>query len=278
MGHSAQAEAVLALRNFGLGPRLGSVAAIAGDPRGARIAEIDRPGAGLLPSNALAPSAQAFRSVADANAARQARRILAMRAAQRPAETAIADPSAADEAHRADARTLGPRQVVGGGAGGLGEVGTHAGDTGGWQLGIGLRREPCGALEADVVHALAERRGKPRIAVAVEIEQAVPRRFARRQQTLGSPRHDRRPHGWDTHVNEGAAVGQLAGLLGALDGDAQMVCKKALQHRALIGRRPEIATLVERGGLRPGPVDTRALASDVFPDSGDVAPLAGRVG
>jgi uncharacterized protein (DUF1800 family) len=82
MGLSANAEAVLALNRFGLGPRLGSVRAVAADPRGALIAEIDRAGAGLLPSGTLTPSAQAFRIVADANATRQARRILAARAQQ----------------------------------------------------------------------------------------------------------------------------------------------------------------------------------------------------
>jgi hypothetical protein len=40
----------LALHRFGFGPRVGLIAAIAADLRGALLADIDRPGAGKLPS------------------------------------------------------------------------------------------------------------------------------------------------------------------------------------------------------------------------------------
>ncbi|MCK1301903.1 DUF1800 family protein [Bradyrhizobium sp. 24] len=72
MSSSAKAEAVLALHRFGMGPRPGSIAALGTDPRGALIAELDRPlvlnAAASLPS-----SAKAYRTVADANARRAAR-------------------------------------------------------------------------------------------------------------------------------------------------------------------------------------------------------------
>ena len=45
MALDAKAEAALALFRFGLGPRAGSIAAIASDPRGALLAELD--GAGI---------------------------------------------------------------------------------------------------------------------------------------------------------------------------------------------------------------------------------------
>ena len=48
MDTSAKAMAALALNRFGLGPRLGSIAAIASDPRGALLAELDRPRAGEI--------------------------------------------------------------------------------------------------------------------------------------------------------------------------------------------------------------------------------------
>ena len=73
MDSSAKAEAVLALHRFGMGPRPGSIAAIAADPRGALIAELERPPASLAAASALPSSAKAFRTVADANAKRQAR-------------------------------------------------------------------------------------------------------------------------------------------------------------------------------------------------------------
>ena len=83
MSSSAKAEALLALHRFGMGPRPGSVAAIEADPRGALIAELERPSAAelaaaSLPSSANLPSsAKAFRAVTDAYAKRQARAIVA---------------------------------------------------------------------------------------------------------------------------------------------------------------------------------------------------------
>ncbi len=79
MALTGREQAALALHRFGLGPRPSSVVAIASDPRGALMAELDRPGAGLIAGPDLQTSAQAFRAVADANAERQARQILAMR-------------------------------------------------------------------------------------------------------------------------------------------------------------------------------------------------------
>ena len=96
MAQSPQAIAALALNRFGFGPRLGSIAAIQSDPRGALLAELDRPRAGEIAAGSLQTSAQAFRTVANANAERQAKRILATRAQkeaekQRPAGSPMAD-------------------------------------------------------------------------------------------------------------------------------------------------------------------------------------------
>ncbi len=76
MSSSAKAEAALALHRFGMGPRPGSIAAIASDPRGALIAELDRPSPGEIALPGLS-SAKAFRAVNDANAKRQAKAIIA---------------------------------------------------------------------------------------------------------------------------------------------------------------------------------------------------------
>jgi uncharacterized protein (DUF1800 family) len=77
MSTSQAADAVLALHRFGMGPRPGSIEAIAADPRGALIAELENPPA--YPAAALPSSAKAFRTVADANAKRQAKAVLAKR-------------------------------------------------------------------------------------------------------------------------------------------------------------------------------------------------------
>src|SRR5438132_1508320 len=78
MASDPKAEAALALHRFGFGPRVGSIAAIASDPRGAVLAEFDRPGAGQinnpdLPASGVAARA-AFAFQQAQNAARQAAR------------------------------------------------------------------------------------------------------------------------------------------------------------------------------------------------------------
>jgi uncharacterized protein (DUF1800 family) len=80
MSTSANVEALLALQRFGMGPRPGSIAAIASDPRGALLAELDNPPALSAAADALPSSAKAVRIVADANARRQAKAIVASRA------------------------------------------------------------------------------------------------------------------------------------------------------------------------------------------------------
>ena len=79
MSGSPKAEAALALHRFGMGPRPGSIAAIEADPRGALLAELERPSAGEVAASALPSSSKAFRTVADANAKRQAKAIVAAR-------------------------------------------------------------------------------------------------------------------------------------------------------------------------------------------------------
>jgi uncharacterized protein (DUF1800 family) len=94
MAHSAKSDAVLALHRFGMGPRPGSIAAIESDPRGALLAELDRPHAGEVPAASLPSATQAFRIVADANAERQAKQIVLARAqkeAERQREATMAD-------------------------------------------------------------------------------------------------------------------------------------------------------------------------------------------
>src|SRR5262245_1354806 len=76
----AAAEAALGLHRFGLGPRPGSIAAIASDPRGALLAELERPGIGRIDNPELLTSAQSARAAFEARAERQAQNIIAERA------------------------------------------------------------------------------------------------------------------------------------------------------------------------------------------------------
>src|SRR5258707_15381134 len=96
MSLDPKADAALALHRFGMGPRAGSIAAIAGDPRGALLAELDRPDAGRITDADLPTSAEASRAVFEDGAARRAKQIVAERARkeaerQREAAGAVAD-------------------------------------------------------------------------------------------------------------------------------------------------------------------------------------------
>jgi len=79
-----KAEAALGLHRFGMGPRAGSIAAIASDPRGALLAEIDRADAGRVPAADLMTSTQAVRAAFEFRAERQAK--LRLEQAKRDAE------------------------------------------------------------------------------------------------------------------------------------------------------------------------------------------------
>src|SRR5215831_16832874 len=99
MSTSANVEALLALHRFGMGPRPGSIAAIASDPRGALLAELDSPPAIPAAAAALPSSTKAVRIVADANARRQAKAIVASRAQEEAGkQQAAAAPVMAEDA------------------------------------------------------------------------------------------------------------------------------------------------------------------------------------
>src|SRR5262249_21265724 len=68
--------AALALHRFGFGPRPGTIAAIASDPQGALIAELDTPKAGLISDAGLLGSGAANRMAFEFNAERAAKQRL----------------------------------------------------------------------------------------------------------------------------------------------------------------------------------------------------------
>ena len=65
-------QAALALHRFGFGPRAGSIEAIADDPRGALLAELELPGPGQIVSSDLPSSGAENRAVFEYQAERQA--------------------------------------------------------------------------------------------------------------------------------------------------------------------------------------------------------------
>jgi uncharacterized protein (DUF1800 family) len=88
-------EAALALHRFGFGPRPGTIAAIASDPRGAVLAELDKPNAGKISEAGLLSSGAASRMASD---------FIAERAAKQKVETRRQE--AAKEAARQEAAKL----------------------------------------------------------------------------------------------------------------------------------------------------------------------------
>jgi uncharacterized protein (DUF1800 family) len=89
-------EAALALHRFGFGPRAGSIAAIAADPRAAILADLDRPGAGQLSDADLLTGSEAARAAFDFREVRKAARLAerAEREAAKAAPPAASAPSA----------------------------------------------------------------------------------------------------------------------------------------------------------------------------------------
>jgi len=75
MARDPKAEAALALHRFGFGPRAGSIAAIASDPRGALLAELDRPNAGRITDPDLLSSGGAARAAFNFRQERKAQRL-----------------------------------------------------------------------------------------------------------------------------------------------------------------------------------------------------------
>ena len=69
-----QTDAVLALHRFGFGPR--ADAKLAADPRGALLAELERPRAGSIDDPSLLTSAEAAQALRDFRQVRKAARLL----------------------------------------------------------------------------------------------------------------------------------------------------------------------------------------------------------
>src|SRR5258708_23199869 len=97
MAIDPKSEAALALHRFGLGPRAEAIAKLAADPRGALLADLERPGAGAIDDSNLLTSAEAALAGRDFRQVRKAAR-LAERIAHQ--DTQPANPPAAQPVAR----------------------------------------------------------------------------------------------------------------------------------------------------------------------------------
>src|SRR5205807_396224 len=100
--------AALALHRFGLGPRAGAIEAIASDPQGALIAELDRPGSALVAAAALPSSGAANRAVFEYNAERNAKDKLARRSREAALKVAEMENPARENAGTENAMAAQP--------------------------------------------------------------------------------------------------------------------------------------------------------------------------
>jgi uncharacterized protein (DUF1800 family) len=101
-GDESLRQAAVALHRFGLGPRAGSIAALASDPRGAVLAEIDRPDAGQIREYMMS-STQASRAAFNFRQERQAKLIAARARAE---NGGMADSAMASGTQSADVRAV----------------------------------------------------------------------------------------------------------------------------------------------------------------------------
>jgi uncharacterized protein (DUF1800 family) len=97
MSLDPKAQAALALHRFGMGPRAGAIAAIAADPRGALIAELDRPGVGRIDNPDLRSSGVAARAAFEFQRARRLERRAERDARQPPQQEMKPDVKPADQ-------------------------------------------------------------------------------------------------------------------------------------------------------------------------------------
>jgi uncharacterized protein (DUF1800 family) len=114
-------EAALALHRFGFGPKLGStsssIAAIASDPQGALLAELEAPKAGQIVNPNLPTSAAESRRVFDFQYARQAQMVLQRRRREAAQAAAAQNPDAGNAMAMEDkpaeaAQPAQPNQVL----------------------------------------------------------------------------------------------------------------------------------------------------------------------
>jgi uncharacterized protein (DUF1800 family) len=100
--------AALVLHRFGFGPRAGSIDAIAGDPRGALLVELDKPGAGQITKPDLPTSGAINRAVFEYQAERNAKQKLARKQAE---QVAMASPGKENTMETAAEAPAKPEEV-----------------------------------------------------------------------------------------------------------------------------------------------------------------------
>ncbi|MFZ0459684.1 MAG: DUF1800 family protein [Rhodoplanes sp.] len=106
-------RAALMLHRFGFGPRRDGIAAIASDPHGALLAELDRPGGGRLLAPNLLTSGEAGRAAFEFRQERRAERRAAREAEQASPSAGVAPSMGVPDGSSADGRSMQAMQNPG---------------------------------------------------------------------------------------------------------------------------------------------------------------------
>src|SRR5690242_15445346 len=109
---STKTAAAIGLHRFGFGPAGNAIATIARDPRGALLADLERPGAGQIEAPNLMSSAKAAREVADFRAERRAEQKLAARQQKQASTNGIEGGSPTQMAKPPGADAAGQKQPL----------------------------------------------------------------------------------------------------------------------------------------------------------------------
>jgi uncharacterized protein (DUF1800 family) len=204
--------AAIALHRFGFGPRAGSLASVAADPRGAVLSELDRPGAGRISNSDLLTSGEAARAAFDYRQEKKAER-LAQKAGR---EVVRAEASAAAQVANAAGRVAPnndkPNSEM--------------------MNAVPARAPPTGATQAN---APAKPNLGPGIPQQIYLEEAKGRFDSALNAEIGLV--DRLTWFWSNHFCVSADKGQVRALCGAFE-------REAIRANVL-GKFPEMLLAVE---------------------------------
>jgi uncharacterized protein (DUF1800 family) len=207
MANDPKLDAASALHRFGFGPRAGSIAAIASDPRGALLAELDRPSIGRITDSDLLTSGEAARAAFDFRQVQRAARLV--QRAEREMNNNAANNNAPNGANSNNAPSAGTQaqgsQVPGA-------------DTGGMEAKPGQNAANAGAAPNNTPNNATPRNPGPGLPQQIYLEEAKVRVDAALSAEIGFV--ERWVWFWSNHFCVSADKGPVRPLCGAYEREA----------------------------------------------------------
>ena len=217
--------AAIALHRFGFGPRAGSLASVAADPRGAVLAELDRPGAGRIANSDLLTSGEAARAAFDYHQEKKAER-LAQKAER---EVARAEATTAAQVANAASRSAPNKDMP---------------------KSDMMKADPVPASSADATQGNAPAKPKlgPGIPQQIYLEEGKVRFDSALNAEIGLV--DRLTWFWSNHFCVSADKGQVRALCGAFEREAirANVLGKFSEMLLAVESHPAMLLYLDNGG------------------------------